>query len=83
MQISGTAHTIATKCVEAACQQYAQGYCGLSSGWAQDEIRKQAKRIRKLLGNGLITVDIHTSWNGERRLIIDNDNGYFDHVIAA
>ena len=81
---------LARKCVEAACAGNAKGFRGLSSGWAQDEIRRIEKRICGLFGvtpgrvsQGAVTVEIFENREGVRRMVIDNDRGYYDHVIAA
>jgi len=81
---------LARKCVEAATRGNAQGYRGMSSGWARDECRRIEARICSLfnvqpgrVSQGRVEVEIHTDSHGVRRMIIDNARGYYDHVIAA
>lgn len=80
--------TLARACVEAMAGT--GNFRGMSSGWAQDEAKRIEKRICALFGlqpgrvtQGMVEVEIHTSHDGTRRMIIDNDRGYFDHVIAV
>ncbi len=87
--ISALPMILASKCVEAACAGNAQGFRGMQSGWAIGEAKRIEKRICALFGKqpgrvsqGKVDVEVYTSHDGVRRMIIDNDRGYYDHVIS-
>jgi hypothetical protein len=77
---------IASRCVEAAIRARLIATC---SGRANDERQQIERRICSLYGlqagrvsQGKITAIVETDGLGTKRLIIDCDNGYFDHIIT-
>ena len=86
MNAHASAHQLAAAMLES---RIAAGDIAHHSGLAEDFGRSTRRRIQELWGLGRYDcttrrpVEIHTAHDGTRRVIIDNDRGYFDHVIPA
>lgn len=80
-----SSHELATAACEA---RIAAGLIAHCSGKAQDFTRDTAARIRRLWDiegpgiGGRRSFEIHVDSQGESRVIIDTDSGYWDHVIS-